>query len=104
MSLDISLNAIRETEVFDANYTHNVTPMWRKAGCYDALYKSEGLCARAVLPALRAAVEAMRADPAGYRALEPANKWGTYETALPWLEEVLAAFEANPDGVIHVSA
>lgn len=28
--------------VFSFNYTHNVAPMWRLAGCYAALYESAG--------------------------------------------------------------
>ncbi len=103
MSLDFYLEAPRVVEVFDANYTHNVTSMWRKAGCYRALYESAGAKAHAIIPELRAAVEAMRADPDGFKALDAPNKWGTYETALPWLESVLRACEENPDATIRVS-
>ena len=30
------------------NITHNLVGMWKAAGCYDALYKSEGKRARNV--------------------------------------------------------
>jgi hypothetical protein len=103
VSLDIYLEQPGIVTVFDTNYTHNVTPMWRKAGCYDALYMSEGKSAAEVLPALRAALYAMQSDSDGYRALDAPNKWGTYETALPWLERLVAAFEENPNATIRVS-
>lgn len=35
--------------------------------------------------------------------LDAANGWGTYATALPWLEELVAEFEANPRATIRVS-
>lgn len=104
MSLDIYLIAFRETTVFDANYTHNVTPMWHRAGVYDALYMSDGKTAAEVLPELRAGLEAMRIDPEGYAAINPPNGWGSYETALPWLAALIEKFEANQDGVIRAYA
>jgi len=103
VSLDIWLTAQRSVEVFDANFTHNVTPMWRKAGVYEALYESAGLTAGDVLPALRAGLADMLANPAEYMALDAPNKWGTYKDAMPWLAALVVAFEANPDGEIGVS-
>jgi hypothetical protein len=32
-----------------------------------------------------------------YRALEPENKWGTYDNFVPWVERYLAACEEYPD-------
>lgn len=103
MSLDIYLEATRVVYVYGANYTHNVAPMWRLAGCYDALYMSDGERAHNRTAELRAAVAAMEADPAKYQALDAPNGWGTYETALEFLKATLAAFEANPDATIRVS-
>ena len=53
MSLDIDLRAPivcphcggitgSGDDLFSANYTHNVIPMWSKAGVYEALYESDG--------------------------------------------------------------
>jgi len=102
VSLDISLSAVRTTTVFDANFTHNVTPMWKKAGIYDALYNSHGMTAAEVLPALRSGLEDMRANRQAYTDLNASNGWGTYAHALPWLENLVESFEANPDGIIRV--
>lgn len=40
MGLDISL--VKKEYLVDMNITHNLVPMWKKAGIYDALYNSEG--------------------------------------------------------------
>lgn len=90
-------------ESFSANYTHNVAPMWRKAGVYGALYESHGKSAGTIIEALRSGVAAMESDPSGYMALDPANRWGSYETALPWLRGVLAACEMHPTAKIRIS-
>lgn len=103
MSLDLSLIKVMETEVFDTNMTHNVTPMWRKAGVYDALYNSERHLAGEFIDVLIAGVADMEANADEYRALNAQNEWGTYGQALPWLREVLAAFERYPDGKIRIS-
>lgn len=103
MSLDICLKVVKEVKVFDANFTHNVTSMWRKAGVYDALYNSEGMTAFEVLPYLRGGLDDMRAKPDEYAALDAPNGWGTYNNALPWLERLVAAFEEMPNGIIGVS-
>jgi hypothetical protein len=105
VSLDIDLECAHcKSEIVSKNYTHNVIPMWEKAGCYEALYKSDGDLASGIIPWLRSAVEAMEANPEEYIALNPENGWGSYDTALPWLKELLAECIAHPDAVIRVSA
>ncbi len=90
-------------EVFEANYTHNVTAMWSKAGVYDALYMSHGHKAGEYIRALRSGVADMETNFSEYEKLNPSNGWGSAATALPWLKKALAAFEENPDATIHIS-
>ena len=78
--------------------THNVTPMWRAAlptgeslGAF-----LEGKTAAEALPGLRAARAAMEDSPTRFRALQPANGYGTYQGALERLREVVAAAVAHP--------
>lgn len=104
MSLDISLYATRRVCVAEANFTHNLVPMWKKAGLYDALYQSEGKSVSEVLPSMRAGVASMRADPQAYMDLDAANGWGTYAATMPCLEVLLAEMESNLDAVIGVYA
>jgi hypothetical protein len=104
MSLDIYLEVPGMVEVASANFTHNTTPMWKKAGCYDALYMSEGKKCSEILPALRAARDLMQAQPDLYRALDPPNGWGKFDHAFPWLCDTIEAFAQHPDAIIRVSA
>lgn len=92
--------------VFRTNYTSNCSQMWDTAGCrlrdwaYD---KAAGRTAKTLIEPLRTAIAAMEADPAKYRAMNPANGWGSYNTVLPWLRAILAACEQYPEARVYVS-
>lgn len=106
MSLDVYLTAVRPTTVFDANITHNLTTMADAAGIYPHLWHPEELHitkAADLIEPLRSGIAKMKADPEKFKALEPENKWGTYDGFVPWLERYLAACEENPDADIRVS-
>lgn len=116
MSLDIDLHVPdkcphcgavlscgRGTNIFSRNITHNVTPMWEKAGVYEALYESDGKRAAEFVEALQKGVAHFRANYSEYQKLDSPNGWGLAKNALPWLEEVARAFEENPDAIIGVS-
>lgn len=66
---------------YAANYTSNVSPMWSEALGRDMSDLRGMRCADAK-PILDAAVLAMEADPARFRAMNPENGWGDYEGAL----------------------
>jgi hypothetical protein len=104
--LDIGLRVIvdgQSVEVGgDFNYTHNVCPMWRKAGCYDALYMSHGKTAGEILPDLQRAIGEMRKDPVGYAALNPPNGWGDSLTAFEFLCRFTADCVRFPSAVVWV--
>ena len=102
MSLDISIMKIQPVAVYTNNYTHNVTPMWKLAGVYDALYMSEGMIAGSIVGILNEGIQRMTLDPAAYKALEPANGWGNYDGALRFLMAFRDACELNADGVVEV--
>lgn len=101
MSLDIWLSIDIDTggkdlyqiELYWANITHNLVPMWDKAGVYDALYNSDYKQAREIVDQLKAGVIGMEEKPNEYIALNPSNEWGSYDDALPWLRKFLAACE-----------
>lgn len=101
MGLDISL--VKKEYLVDMNITHNLTPMWKKAGIYDALYNSEHREAKDVLPVLMDGLADMIANPKEYSKLNSPNGWGLYENAVPWLSELIIGFKNNPEGVIEVS-
>ncbi len=105
MSLDVTLMAVRPTSVFSANITHNLGKMAAEAGIYEALWRPEEIgvsTAAQLIPLLEVGLEKMKSDPEKFIALEPENKWGTYATFVPWIEEYLNACKENPDAEISV--
>ena len=102
MSLDIWLDD-GITDIGDFNYTHNVTPMWKKAGVYDALYNSEGKEALEILPVLHSGINHMVVNQDEYLGLNPDNGWGDYEGALSFLIEFSECCAEYPKAVIGLS-
>jgi len=100
---DGHINGPRVQTLWSWDPTHNLIPMWRKAGCLDALYESHGKRAGDVVEELRRGLEAMRADPEGFRALNPSNGWGDYDRVLPYLVDCVEAFTNYPNAIIGVS-
>lgn len=107
MSLDFYLTADTGSEyppeVFWQNITHNVLPMWRLAGCCDALYESHGLLAGGLVPTLERAAVKMEACPDEFKNMNPENGWGSYEGALKFLQDVLAACREHPKATVRIS-
>lgn len=106
MSLDVYLTATRQTTVFTSNITHNLTKMASHAGLYEVCWRPEehGIhTAAEAIPLLRAGLAKLKADPAVFCQYDAPNGWGTYEHFVPWVEEYLAACEANPDATIEAS-
>lgn len=95
-----------EESVFSANHTSNCSRMWDEAGCplrewaYD---KANGRTAETLIEPLRLAIKTMEDDPERFRAMNPKNRWGDYESALVWLREILAACRTYPKARVYVS-
>jgi hypothetical protein len=68
------------------NYTSNCAPMWRAAGCDIAEF--DGKPASEFRAALTGAIDAMTAEPHKYRAMNPPNGFGDYDSCLKWLGEM----------------
>lgn len=103
MDLDTGGPEPHRVTLCDMNITHNVAPMWRLAGVYEALYEAHGQTAAGTLPALRRGVEQMEARLQECKALDPPNGWGDADGALGWLREWTAACERHPKATIGVS-
>lgn len=87
-------------ELFDWSPTYNYAPMWRAAGF--SLRDFDGKTGAQVAVVLGPAVAAMEADPVRFRALEPANGWGTYDGAMPYLRDLLRIVTERPECVVAV--
>lgn len=88
-------------EVYEVgNHTSNTSRMWGHAGCW--LGDLDGQRAGDWVDCLEAAVQNMRANPDTYRAMNPENGWGSYESALDYMQRVLDACRAYPDARVGV--
>jgi len=106
MSLDVYLTAVRPTEVYSANITHNLNKMAEAAGIYKACWRPEEIGitkAAQLIPILREGLAKMRDDPERFRAHNSPNGWGTYDNFVRWIGRYLAACEENPDAEVRVS-
>jgi len=105
VSLDVYLEAMRPTEVYWANITHNLTSMASEAGIYKALWRPEeiGITTAAQLSEpLTAGLAMLKADPPRFEAYNSPNGWGKYEHFVPFVEDYLAACIENPGATVRV--
>lgn len=103
MSLDISIKAMRETEIYEGNVTYNLAPMYYK--CIDkelGFKKLNEMNCKEALPTINKAIEEMLNNADEYRKLNPKNGWGSYEGLLATLQEMRNCCEKNPDGKIEI--
>jgi hypothetical protein len=106
MSLDVWLTAIRPTEVFDYNITHNLNKMAGEAGIYECLWRPDEIGiskAEQLIELLRAGLDLLEGDPERFKGFNPANGWGDYDGLVRFVKAYLRACEENPDATISVS-
>lgn len=107
-----------EIEVGDWNYTHNCNEMlataldgyqiefsiyWAKqfGRCWwDAL---EGKCGRFSDTLLTHIIERFTAEPEKFKAMNPGNNWGSYDTLLPVVIEMRDAARKYPSAKWHIN-
>lgn len=106
MSLDVYLTAVRPTEVYSRNITHNLNKMAEEAGIYYHLWRPDEIeitkAASLVMP-LTEGLQRLLADPERFKALNPENGWGSYEGLVDFVRAYRDACEANPDANVEVS-
>ena len=84
------------------DYTWNTGPMFFKASGGTNLSNLNGLEARDAARVLDAALVEMTAHADEYRAMNPANGWGDFDTFREWLQKILEACREMPDAVLCV--
>lgn len=89
-------------ELFWANYTSNVSPMWTEALGY-SLRELNGKDARYVASELTQAIRKYQNDPEPYRAMNPPNGWGDADGAFKFLSELRNACEEYPYARVRMS-
>lgn len=106
MSLDVSLYAMRPTEVYDANITHNLAKMAGEAGIYKHLWRPDEIGithASQLIEPLRTGLALLRSDEPRFSQFNPSNGWGSYDSLVRFVKEYLEACEENPDAKVSVS-
>lgn len=106
MSLDVTLRALRITEVFEYNITHNLGQMADAAGIYNHLWQPDKIGiskARHLINPLKAGLHKLKKNPERYKCYNPENGWGKYEDLVEFVEKYIEACEENLDANISIS-
>lgn len=106
MSLDVSLEVTKPTEVYSRNITHNLGAMAKKAEIYYAMWRPEEIgvtTAAQLIPLLEKGLRLLLAHPDEFTPLNPENGWGDYEGLVNFACSYLAACRENPDATVRVS-
>ena len=106
MSLDVYLNRVQPTTVFNYNITHNLGRMAGEAGLYQPLWEPDVIGAkqaRQLVPLLREGLARLEAEPDRFRAFDAPNGWGKYEHLVEFVRAYLKACEEFPDATVETS-
>lgn len=87
----------RVTESF--GYTHNCNPMLRAVGI--DWREMHGKPLAEVWPVVAQGAIALRSDTAKFRAMNPPNGWGSYDTLLPVLDRIVDEFARHPKATLY---
>lgn len=102
----LTIESLDDSEVYSANITHNLNRMAAEAGIYACLWRSEELGitqAKQLIEPLRNGLGLLKSKPDHFKAFNPKNDWGTYEGFVQFVEDYLAACQANPKAKVSVS-
>jgi len=86
------------------NITHNLVPMAKAAGLYEVVWRPDELASRQLRdlrPALLAGIDRMVEHAEKLKQLAPSNGWGTYESFMRALHQLL--WVANTYPLAYVS-
>jgi len=92
--------------VFHYNITHNLMPMAKEAGLFDALWLPEALMinvAKELIKPLTLGLGELVSKPQHYKQFNPKNNWGNYEGLVMFVTRYLAACQEWPEAIIEVS-
>lgn len=106
MSLDVYLKANRLVEVYTANITHNLGPMAKEAGLYEALWRPEEINVKTgfeLILHLEIGLKILKDNPERFKKFNPENGWGNYEGLVNFVEKYLEACKQNCDSLVKVS-
>lgn len=100
--LEVDAGGPEPIEAYWRNHTSNTAGMWRKAGL--DIRACSGVGAAQFAEGLAGALTAMRESPSDYLPMNPPNGWGSYETTLEFLGDLLGACQMYPRATVRVSS
>lgn len=95
-----------EDYLYHTNITHNLGAMANEAGIYKHLWRPEEInitTAKGLIIPLQEAIKDMKKRPEHYKKFNPSNRWGSYESFVPWLEKLLNACAEYPEAKLRIS-
>jgi len=93
----------KEVEIHEGwNYTHNCNGMLRTAGFEEWPYDVKSMRGTTFAEKLSKTVEQMEKEPGEYRKMDPKNGWGSYDTLLPILKDMLEVARQYPSAFWEV--
>jgi len=103
MSWDVYLHKKKwmDDKIEVGNHTYNVSPMYSKAMGI-TISDLDGKKCNEVLPLLIKGRQEMIDNPEIYKKMNPPNGWGSYETAVLFLGDIIIACEKHKDYKIEV--
>ena len=105
-SIDDTPSTYGSHELASYHITSNLTPIAREIGVYYCLWEPEKhgfLTALSITNVLEKGIAFMKENANLMKKLEPANGWGTYDTFLECLENLLEDCKKYPAGVLRSS-
>lgn len=86
------------------DYTHNTNRMIRDAGFLGWPYEVHSWTAKKLGEGLDEAIKNLERDPKRYRAMNPANGWGDYDSLVGVLRELRDQCRTFPSAKVSMSA
>jgi hypothetical protein len=98
MSLDLYMEVNKcktcghSQDIVEFNCTYNCAPMWRAIFPeHDRMIPIEGLTGKEARPMLWKAKAALEKDPEKFKALNPENGFGSYESFKSFIDDLICA-------------
>jgi hypothetical protein len=90
--------------VYRSNITHNLNTMAKEAGIYEHLWRPDEIGitkASQLIEPLSEGLSLLRSDSLRFKAFDPPNKWGDYDSLVRFVTEYLDACREYPDATVE---
>lgn len=85
----------------DLGYTYNVGDMWREIYPEEKLLSIDEMTGQEAYKKLKHAHDELLKNPDKFKAMNPPNGWGSYDTFLTFIEKLMDLSSLYPDYIWH---